>query len=185
MHVRMLELARQELFSRGYDVLGAYLSPVNDAYWKRDLAPGRHRVQMCHEATVDSDFIMVDAWEVEQQQYTRTLYVLEHIEKHLCQLFSTPNTGDITSSSGNNKSTNMSSSSTVSATSKDQNGVNVTGNKNSTVPPGCPPSLEPRTMLVCGADVVETMADASLWKQDLLEVCLDSSSMTIIITLDR
>lgn len=38
----------------GYDVLGGYLSPVNDAYWKRALAPGRQRVRMCQLATADS-----------------------------------------------------------------------------------------------------------------------------------
>ena len=54
MHLRMLELAREELRARGYDVLGAYLSPVNDAYWKRSLAAGRQRVRMCQLATADS-----------------------------------------------------------------------------------------------------------------------------------
>ena len=54
MHLRMLELARQELVARGYDVLGAYISPVADAYWKKDLAPGGHRLQMCHVSTLDS-----------------------------------------------------------------------------------------------------------------------------------
>jgi len=156
----MLELARQGLFSRGYDVLGAYLSPVNDAYWKRDLAPGRHRVQMCHEAAADSDFIMVDAWEVEQQQYTRTLHVLEYLEKRLCQLF---------------QATSSDSSITTNSSSKEKSDVA------SNVPKDCPPSsLEPRTMLVCGADVVESMADESLWKQDLLETLLKKHGVVCI-----
>jgi hypothetical protein len=38
----------------GWDVLGGYLSPVNDAYWKRALAPGRQRLRMCQLATADS-----------------------------------------------------------------------------------------------------------------------------------
>ena len=38
----------------GFDVLGCYISPVNDAYWKQALAPGRHRVRMCQLATADS-----------------------------------------------------------------------------------------------------------------------------------
>ena len=161
MHVRMLELARQELFSRGYDVLGAYISPVNDAYWKRDLAPGRHRVQMCHEATADSDFIMVDAWEVEQQQYTRTLRVLEHLEKRLCQLFQPTNTDD--------RNTGTTPSSTTE------------GEAVSVFPKDCPPTLlQPRTMLVCGADVVESMANESLWKQDLLEIVLKKHGVVCI-----
>jgi nicotinamide mononucleotide adenylyltransferase len=38
----------------GHDVLGSYMSPVNDAYWKQALAPGRDRVRMCQLATADS-----------------------------------------------------------------------------------------------------------------------------------
>lgn len=38
----------------GFDVLGCYMSPVNDAYWKAALAGGRHRVRMCQLATADS-----------------------------------------------------------------------------------------------------------------------------------
>lgn len=35
---------------------------------------------------------------------------------------------------------------------------------------GCPP-VAPRVLLVCGADVLHSMADPALWRQDLLEVC--------------
>lgn len=35
-------------------MLGCYMSPVNDAYWKQMLAPGRHRVRMCQLAAADS-----------------------------------------------------------------------------------------------------------------------------------
>jgi len=33
----------------------------------------------------------------------------------------------------------------------------------------CPPT-PPRVVLVCGADVLHSMADPTLWRQDLLEV---------------
>eukprot|EP00887_Chlorella_sp_A99_P005479 scaffold1.g5479.t1 len=138
LHLRMLELAQQALSkarAAGFDVLGAYMSPVNDAYWKQALAPGSHRVRMCQLATQESDSIMVDAWEVEQRQYTRTLYE-----------------------------------------------------------PGasCPPVL-PRVMLVCGADVLNSMADPAMWRQDLLEtllsrhgvVCITRSGSETAKVLDR
>ena len=38
----------------GSDVLGCYLSPVNDTYWKKGLAPGTQRVAMCQLAAADS-----------------------------------------------------------------------------------------------------------------------------------
>ena len=133
----MLELARQALVAGGWDVWGAYLSPVNDAYWKKGLAPGRHRLVMCQKAVEDSDFIMVDGWEVEQGRYTRTLHVLEHLKDRLRRQL-------LVHDSGGNA--------TTKASNTLQDGSNV------------------RVMLVCGADVVESMADASVWKQDLLEV---------------
>lgn len=54
MHTRMLELARNQLMQEGCDVLGSYISPVNDAYWKKDLAPAVHRIKMCQLAAESS-----------------------------------------------------------------------------------------------------------------------------------
>jgi nicotinamide mononucleotide adenylyltransferase len=123
---------------------------------------------MCHEATADSDFIMVDVWEVEQQQYTRTLHVLDHIEKRLCQLFNPP-------------ASSATSSSTSTLSNKEESAGKGTVAEVSSLPRGCPPiPLQPRTMLVCGADVVESMADASLWKQDLLATLLKNHGVVCI-----
>ncbi|EFN52984.1 hypothetical protein CHLNCDRAFT_26277, partial [Chlorella variabilis] len=139
MHLRMMELAQQQLMKSGYDVLGSYMSPVNDAYWKQALAAGRHRVRMCQLATADSGGIMVDSWEVEQRQYTRTLFVLQR-----------PAAG------------------------------------------ACPP-VTPRVLLVCGADVLHSMADPTMWRQDLLEtllsnhgvVCVSRNGSDVARLLDR
>ncbi len=43
----------------GYDVLGAYMSPVHDAYTKKGLAPVHHRIAMCQLAAQTSPLIMV------------------------------------------------------------------------------------------------------------------------------
>ncbi|KAG2448106.1 hypothetical protein HYH02_007130 [Chlamydomonas schloesseri] len=50
MHLRMAELAADELMRRGYDVWGVYLSPVADSYGKPGLAPAADRVAMCRLA---------------------------------------------------------------------------------------------------------------------------------------
>ncbi|CAI5521477.1 unnamed protein product [Closterium sp. Naga37s-1] len=63
MHLRMLEMAHDALQDRGWDVIGAYMSPVNDHYGKQGLAPAKERVTMCQLACADSPFIMVDPWE--------------------------------------------------------------------------------------------------------------------------
>uniref|UniRef100_A0A0D9Z021 Cytidyltransferase-like domain-containing protein n=1 Tax=Oryza glumipatula TaxID=40148 RepID=A0A0D9Z021_9ORYZ len=43
MHLRMFELAKDELQQRGYSVLGGYMSPVNDAYKKKAMQKGFQR----------------------------------------------------------------------------------------------------------------------------------------------
>jgi nicotinamide mononucleotide adenylyltransferase len=62
-----------------YVVVGAYLSPVGDAYKKKGLAPAIQRVRMCELATNTADqkskFIMVDPWEALQSRYQPTAQV--------------------------------------------------------------------------------------------------------------
>ena len=81
---------------------------------------------------------MVDPWEVEQKEYTRTLFVLQHVHRRLKELF-------------------------------ESNGGAAGAAEPSAPPGGCPP-VAPRVVLVCGADVVESMTDPTIWRQDLLEV---------------
>ncbi|KAG6544023.1 hypothetical protein Mapa_014546 [Marchantia paleacea] len=80
MHLRMFELARDALIGEGYDVLGGYMSPVNDAYGKKGLAAAEHRIRLCQLASNESPFIMVDSWEAKQTSYQRTLIVLNRVD---------------------------------------------------------------------------------------------------------
>ncbi|KAJ8759969.1 hypothetical protein K2173_010825 [Erythroxylum novogranatense] len=82
MHLRMFELARDALHSEGYDVISAYVSPVNDAYSKQGLVSEQHRLHMCNLACESSDFVMVDSWEANQSSYQRTLTILKRIESY-------------------------------------------------------------------------------------------------------
>lgn len=61
-HLRMMELARDAMTAQGYDVLGGYLSPVSDAYWKEGLAPAAHRVAMAQAAAASSGGWMSGLW---------------------------------------------------------------------------------------------------------------------------
>lgn len=88
-HMRVLELVRDEYIRRGIDVYGAYMSPVHDGYGKESLISGEHRLAMCQLASEGSDFIMTDPWEVSQDGYTRTLYVLDSIDRRLKEAFRT------------------------------------------------------------------------------------------------
>nr|XP_024370462.1 uncharacterized protein LOC112279923 isoform X2 [Physcomitrium patens]PNR57563.1 hypothetical protein PHYPA_004557 [Physcomitrium patens] len=80
MHLRMFELGRDALIAEGYHVLGGYMSPVNDLYQKKGLAPAEHRIRMCELAVADSPFIMVDSWEAKQNTFQRTLTVMARID---------------------------------------------------------------------------------------------------------
>lgn len=64
-----------------WDVLAGILSPVHDAYGKKDLLPGVHRVAMCRLAVASSKWILVDDWETRQAGWTRTRDVLDYYEK--------------------------------------------------------------------------------------------------------
>ncbi|GJM87329.1 hypothetical protein PR202_ga03270 [Eleusine coracana subsp. coracana] len=68
MHLRMFELAKDELQQRGYSVLGGYMSPVNDAYKKKAVQKGyqrtlavlsRVRNSLCKTGLVDQDSLKV------------------------------------------------------------------------------------------------------------------------------
>ncbi|XP_073309344.1 nicotinamide/nicotinic acid mononucleotide adenylyltransferase-like isoform X2 [Primulina huaijiensis] len=85
MHLRCFEIARDALNSQGFCVIGGYISPVNDAYKKKDLLPAQHRVTMCDLACRSSNFIMVDSWEASQDTYQRTLTVLSRVRTSLCE----------------------------------------------------------------------------------------------------
>ena len=71
------------MLQAGYDMLGGYMSPVNDAYHKTGLAPARHRVEMCRLAAETSDIVMLDSWEAEQPVYQRSLTVLRRLDQAL------------------------------------------------------------------------------------------------------
>eukprot|EP00892_Ulva_mutabilis_P005264 jgi/Ulvmu1/3109/UM015_0149.1 len=84
MHLRMFEAARDQLRQEGYDVQGGYLSPVHDEYGKSGLLPCKTRLQLVRAAVESSDWLMVDDWEANQAQYSRTLPVLKSVQTRLC-----------------------------------------------------------------------------------------------------
>ncbi|CAI9282156.1 unnamed protein product [Lactuca saligna] len=91
MHLRLFELARDALNSKGFHVVGGYMSPVNDAYQKKGLIPSEHRIEMCQLACKSSDFVMVDAWEAKQSSFQRSLTVLSRIRSFFCDNGLIPN----------------------------------------------------------------------------------------------
>ena len=76
--------AVSEPSSTNYEIVGGYFSPVSDSYRKPGLVAGRHRIRMCELACErTSNWLMVDAWEVLQPDYTPTAQVLDHFEEEI------------------------------------------------------------------------------------------------------
>ncbi|KAH9811527.1 hypothetical protein DFH28DRAFT_981204 [Melampsora americana] len=85
LHLRMFEMARDHArVHTEFEVVGGYLSLVNDAYKKPGLAPAIHRYNMCELACEEtSDWLMVDPWEARQIEYSPTARVLDHFDHQL------------------------------------------------------------------------------------------------------
>jgi len=109
-----------------------------------------------HPTFFFADFIMVDPWEVEQKDYTRTLYALQSIRQRLERMY---------------KESEMVESSRGASTTSPP----IVSKKGS-----IPATATPRVVLVCGADVVESMADPAIWRQDLLEKLLSDHGVVCI-----
>lgn len=87
LHLRMFEMARDELLlnqsHRKWYPVGGILSPVSDAYNKPQLAPAKHRVEVCRLAAKASDWIITDDWEATQDEHLPTAQVLRTLQERL------------------------------------------------------------------------------------------------------
>jgi len=88
LHLRMFEMACDYVRQNTeFEVVGRYLSPVNDSYQKPGLLSSQHRVAMCSIAADQaSQTLMVDTWETRQETYQRTAVVLDHFEYEINQV---------------------------------------------------------------------------------------------------
>ena len=99
LHLRMFEMCKDWVRSHSdYEIVGAYLSPVSDAYQKSGLTSANHRIEMCRLACNESNWIAVDDWEAVKREYTRTAFVLDHFDEEINSIH-----GGITTASGSKK----------------------------------------------------------------------------------
>ncbi|CAG8653191.1 12284_t:CDS:2, partial [Racocetra fulgida] len=82
---RLEEMAKDYISDNTqFEIIGGYYSPVSDHYTKEGLAPSFHRVRMCELAVErTSQWLMVDAWETLQSEYTRTAIVMDHFNEEI------------------------------------------------------------------------------------------------------
>ncbi|XP_057533643.1 nicotinamide/nicotinic acid mononucleotide adenylyltransferase isoform X3 [Amaranthus tricolor] len=152
-----LKLARDALNLEGYTVIGAYLSPVNDAYKKKGLVSADHRIQMCQLACKSSDFIMVDTWEAKQVSYQRTLTILSRVKSFICENSCVSAGKSFTSSTLNYKALKFIDKCTFISCD-----TNIFYTE----------SL--RVMLVCGSDLLESFGVPGVWiPEQVRSICRD------------
>ncbi|XP_066565382.1 nicotinamide/nicotinic acid mononucleotide adenylyltransferase 3 [Amia ocellicauda] len=136
-HMRLFELARDHMHQTGqFEVIEGIVSPVNDEYGKRGLVSAKHRVAMARLALQTSDWIRVDSWESEQQQWSETVATLRHHYDRLQNRHQSK-----------------------------ENLNNVYINKAYTLDNKSPTGT-PRLKLLCGADFLETFKVPKLWRED-------------------
>ena len=94
-HIEMMEIAKTELESQGYNVVGGYVSPSHDIYVSRKnngtaAFNANHRIHLCQLALEENNWLMTDPWEALhteiEETYTDVLtrlqnYLNAHIEK--------------------------------------------------------------------------------------------------------
>ncbi|KAI5641035.1 cytidylyltransferase-like domain-containing protein [Phthorimaea operculella] len=79
MHLRMFEIAKDYIHSLGMGtVVGGIVSPVHDAYGKKDLVAAHHRIAMLKLALRSSQWIKVSEWETQQTGWTRTKISMQY-----------------------------------------------------------------------------------------------------------
>ncbi|KAK5125007.1 hypothetical protein LTR85_001197 [Meristemomyces frigidus] len=84
LHLRMFEMAADYArFNTQFEVVGAYLSCVGDAYKKSGLVKAEHRINMCSLAVAQSSWISVDPWEALHAEYLETAKVLDHFNEEI------------------------------------------------------------------------------------------------------
>jgi len=85
MHLRIMELARDFLTKTGqFQVVGGILSPVHDAYGKKDLVPGNHRIEMTKLALEQNNWVKLSSWEAAHNTtWTRTRAVIDYHQGRL------------------------------------------------------------------------------------------------------
>nr|XP_012220180.1 PREDICTED: uncharacterized protein LOC105670970 [Linepithema humile] len=92
MHLRMFEIARDHLHRMGtHIVVGGIISPVHDAYAKKELASATHRCAMLRLALQNSDWIRLSTWETKQNCWTKTRLSLQHHQNLLNSILSNSN----------------------------------------------------------------------------------------------
>lgn len=156
MHLRMFEIARDHLHRLGYcNVVGGILSPVHDAYGKKELVSAKHRCEMLRLALQNSGWIRLSDWECHQEGWTRTRLVLQYHQNQLNSLLNSNNESP-------NKRQRRDDLSWIPDDVRFHSGGPV------------------QVKLLCGADLLESFATAGLWMDEDIDTIVGQHGLVVI-----
>ncbi|XP_066258124.1 nicotinamide/nicotinic acid mononucleotide adenylyltransferase 1 isoform X2 [Euwallacea similis] len=155
MHLRMFEIGRDYLHRIGqYEIIGGIISPVHDAYGKKDLEAASHRLNMIKLSLQDNDWVKVSDWELKQESWTRTRGLLQYHQNH------------------------------INAYLQSENNINVNEEELNWMPDNvrkrCLQNRGVTVKLLCGADLLESFGTPGLWADDDIEAILGQHGLVVI-----
>ncbi|KAJ8920060.1 hypothetical protein NQ315_011714 [Exocentrus adspersus] len=153
MHLRMFEIARDHLHRMGtYVVVGGVLSPVHDAYGKKELEAATHRIAMIKLSLQNHDWVTLSDWESKQESWSRTKQVLQYHQNRLNAVLNHNLNYDINEDDVNWIPQNI---------------------KN-----GCTGPIQVK--LLCGGDLLESFATPGLWSDEDIENIVGQHGIVVI-----
>ncbi|XP_032678968.1 uncharacterized protein LOC116847750 isoform X2 [Odontomachus brunneus] len=156
MHLRMFEIARDHLHRMGtHVVVGGVISPVHDAYAKKELASATHRCSMLRLALQNNDWIRLSTWETRQNCWTKTRLCLQHHQNLLNSILS--NSNDIKHH--------------MQIEDIDWIPENVRNSSDNT-----PIQIK----LLCGADLLESFGICGLWLEEDIDAIVGEHGLVVI-----
>ncbi|XP_014481145.1 PREDICTED: uncharacterized protein LOC106747775 [Dinoponera quadriceps] len=156
MHLRMFEIARDHLHRMGtHIVVGGVISPVHDAYAKKELASATHRCEMLRLALQNNDWIRLSTWETSQNCWTKTRLCLQHHQNLLNSMLS--NSNDIKHH--------------MQIEDIEWIPENVRNSSDNT-----PIQIK----LLCGADLLESFGICGLWLEDDIDAIVGEHGLVVI-----
>ncbi|XP_028164027.1 uncharacterized protein LOC114355399 isoform X2 [Ostrinia furnacalis] len=167
MHLRMFEIARDYLHSSGLaSVVGGIVSPVHDAYGKKDLVAAQHRIAMLKLALRSSSWIKVSEWETQQAGWTRTRLSMQYHQDTL--------NGYISSLS----SLDPDPPSWLPDDVLNVNSIDEPDNLMDKLHNGLTNRITIK--LLCGADLLESFATPGLWSDEDLETIVGRHGLVVV-----
>lgn len=122
-------------------VVGGVISPVHDAYAKKELASATHRCEMLRLALQNSDWIRLSTWETRQNCWTKTRLCLQHHQNLLNSMLC--NSNDI------KHHMQMDDTEWIPENVKN-----------------CSDNTPIQIKLLCGADLLESFGTCGLWLEE-------------------